>query len=73
MQMQTLTLIPGGLAGPQIAPSACRREGLNTMTDDQRTDAARKLMELSAAYCFVAPTLALVCRRLAIWVTKGTI
>lgn len=71
--MQTLRLIQGGLAGPQTEASACRREPLNQMTDDERTDAARRLMELAAAYCFKAPTLALMCRRLAIWTTKGTL
>jgi hypothetical protein len=74
MHMQpNLRLIDGGLGGPQVGASDWRREPLNTLTDDERTDAARKLMELAAAYCFKAPTLALCCRRLAIWVTKGVL
>jgi hypothetical protein len=72
MQPTTLRLISGGLAGPQM-PNGGSRSDINTLTDDERTDAARKLMELAAAYCFKAPTLAMCCRRLAIWVTKGVL
>jgi hypothetical protein len=67
-----LRVLDGGLAGPNAGTRDCSRT-VPMLTDDERTEAATALMELAARWCFRAPTLATCCRRLAIWVTKGTL